>query len=117
MAVVDAEQIYAALREHKDALAETQLRAMSKGYVPDSVVKAKRSNMDRRVRLALGDPNATALQRERLRQRMTLRELATRAKLSRTTVYGAEKRNRETRPATYKRLARALKVPVSDILP
>ena len=71
----------------------------------------------RNVRLAEADSATTPLQHERLKQRLTIHQLAKTARMSPRTIVRAEHHPERPRPGTWGRLAKVLGVPVESIRP
>lgn len=102
-------------------LLDRQARKLAGGSPPQfdhARARAIREALWRRnVRLAEADPSTAPLRRERLRQRLTIRQLAERSKIDRTTINRVELHPHAGRTSTYGKLAKALSVPVQDIRP
>lgn len=105
---VDVEGFHARLADYQRR--QVEIQAAGRQYDPERAARIKGGMMDRQVRIGLTAPSTVPLRRERLRQRLTMRELAAKASVSYNTIYSAENQRVKTRPETFAKLATALGV-------
>lgn len=105
----------AELQAFLEAQRKRQTAPPPRSFDHDRARRIKESLWLRNVRLAEADPDAHPMRVERLRQRLSVRELAAKAGTSPNTVWRLELRVVKPHSATYGKLARALGVRPVDL--